>query len=195
MSKILLGNKAWCWLPSVAVTPARKDAWFMSCVIQLWFLWSRRTLRLDWECLRRQHPGDRLKNGCFSAQSPLWNYTTSPYQHGFVTTSPNRETPKNRREPTGSRQTCLVWNGNMQGCTEEHEKSCKTQTLYKIVCGRRWTVKSSNEALKLPLLFFVLIHFLRDLFLKVPVPSASPEIVLNRCSSLSCWLLEGLIIF
>ncbi|KAM9605968.1 LOW QUALITY PROTEIN: immunoglobulin superfamily member 22 [Morphnus guianensis] len=59
-------------------------------------------------------------------------------QHGFVTTSPNRETPKNPRETAGSRQTSLVWNGNMQYCTEEYEKSYKKQTLYKIACGRRF---------------------------------------------------------
>ncbi|KAM7108616.1 LOW QUALITY PROTEIN: immunoglobulin superfamily member 22 [Ciconia maguari] len=35
-------------------------------------------------------------------------------QHSFVTTSPNRETPKNARETAGSGQTCLVWNSNMQ---------------------------------------------------------------------------------
>lgn len=78
----------------------------------------------------------------------------------------------------------------MQYYTEEYEKSYKNQTLYKIACGRRQTVKSSNEALKLPLLFLCSHSLFHELFVNVPVPPASPEIVLNRCSSLSCLLLR-----
>lgn len=92
------------------------------------------------------------KNGCFSSQSPLWNYTTHLCSMALL---PHLQIEKHQKiaETAGSRQTSLVWNVNMQYCTEDYEKSFKKETLYKTACGRRWTVKSSDEALKLPLLF------------------------------------------
>lgn len=119
-------------------------------------------------------------------------------QHGFFTVSSNKGTPKNPRETVGSGQTSLVWHGNIQYCAEEYEKSYKKQTLYKTACGRIWTGKSSNEALKMSFPFFCShscitckLHFfwrIFTLFLNIPVPPTSPEIVLSRCSSESSWL-------
>lgn len=111
--------------------------------------------------------------------------------HGFVTVSSNK--PQNIPETVGSRQTSLVRHGNMKHCAEQYEKSCKKQTLHRSACGRIWTVKSSNEALKLPFPFFCshscvtcklhlfLAYFLH--YFKIFLFPTSPEIVLGRCSS------------
>ncbi|KAM6273848.1 LOW QUALITY PROTEIN: immunoglobulin superfamily member 22 [Porphyrio hochstetteri] len=64
-----------------------------------------------------------------------------PMQHSFATTSSNREIPQNPRETAGSRQNSLVWNGNMQYCTEECEKSYKKQAVHKIARAFDLTVR------------------------------------------------------
>lgn len=46
-----------------------------------------------------------MKNGHFSLQSPLWNYTTHPAGMALLL---YHQTPKNPRETVGSRQSSLV---------------------------------------------------------------------------------------
>lgn len=143
LSKTLPGDKAWCWLSSVAVRPAGiDDSWVEQKGIQV-------SLRKSQEATSRWSVWEMV----ISLLS-LHFGITQPIHGAWLCYCIIKQTPKNPRETVGSRQTSLVWHGNMHYCAEEYEKSCKKQTLHKTACGRLWTVKSSNEALKLPFPFF-----------------------------------------